>query len=233
MNILYYLQNLPNGPEKGHRTGRVRARGSLDERSILDRMVSRGTGIGRGDMLAILELFTQEIADALADGWAVNTRLARYRPDIKGLFTSTTDPFDRRRHHFRAVLSEGQELKRIMREATGERINVPAPVPHLIQYMDHGSHMPDGPLTPGGTGELTGQGLKYDGANAMEGLFLIHEADSEFIKIRSVSVVTEGRLVFKVPSHLAPGEYILCMRRSYANGANLRAGRLHTTLTVG
>ncbi|NER13502.1 DUF4469 domain-containing protein [Leptobacterium flavescens] len=233
MNIPYYLVDLAIGPEPDHKAGKIQARGSLSERNILDRMVQRGTGISREDMQATLDLFTKVVSDGLAEGWAVNTRLTNYRPGIKGIFNGATDPFDPSRHHFRAALSEGADLKKKMREASGERVTVPLPAPFLIQYTDYGSHTTDSILTPDNIGEINGQALKYDAANEEEGIFLVPEASGDAIRVSTVSILTEGRLMFMVPSTLSVGEYIMEVRRGYTNQASIRIGTLHHTLTVG
>ncbi|WP_430968556.1 DNA-binding domain-containing protein [Spongiimicrobium sp. 2-473A-2-J] len=233
MNIPYYLQDLPIGPEPGHKVGKVHTRGSLLEKNLLDRMAKRGTGISRQDMQATLALLTQEIADALADGWAINTPRANYVPSIKGVFNGNTDPFDPKRHHFRAAVSEGTIVKRRMRHAIGERISIPLPVPLLIQYTDHGSHTADSVLTPDNIGEINGQALKYDLANEEEGIFLVPENGGQATKVTSVSIHTEGRLMFMVPPSLTVGEYIIEVRRSYTKQTQTRIGTLHHTLTVG
>ncbi len=232
MNIPYYLQDLSIGPEGDHKIGRIQARGALSERNLLDRMANRGSGIGREDMRATMDLLAREIANALAEGYTVNTRIANYRPSLRGVFNSATDPFDHARHHFRATLSEGTELKKKMRAASGERITVPLPAPFPVQYTDHGSHTVDNLLTPDNIGEISGRGLKFDIANGDEGIFLVPEDGGGATKIGSVSIFTEGRLMFMVPAGLAAGEYRMEVRRAYTREGSIRAGRLHHILTV-
>ncbi|NER13384.1 DUF4469 domain-containing protein [Leptobacterium flavescens] len=232
MNIPYYLQDLPIGPEPDHKIGRIQVRGSFSEQNLLDRMTQRGTGISREDMQATLDLFTKVVVDSLTEGWAINTRLANYKPGIKGIFNGATDPFDPGRHHFRATLSEGVELKNKMRVASGERVTVPLPAPFLIQYTDYGSHTVDSTLTPGNIGEINGQALKYNPENENEGVFLIPEAGGDATRVESVSILTEGRLMFMVPTSLAAGEYIMEVRKAYTNEASIRTGTLHHTLVV-
>ncbi len=232
MNILYYLQDLVIGPESELKVGRVQTRGSLTERNLLDRMANRGTGISREDMHATLELLTQEIMDALVNGWAVNTRLANYRPGIKGTFVNATDPFDPKRHRFRAATRPGNELKKKMGEASGERITIPPPAPFPSQYIDHGSDTTDNVLTPDNIGELTGRELKYDVTNTEEGIFLVPEDGGETTKVATVSILTDSRLMFKVPSTLAAGEYTMEVRRGYTKETSIRTGTLRHTLSV-
>ena len=232
MNIPYYLQDLMVGPEPDHKYGRVQARGSLVERNILDRMVQRGTGISREDMQATLDLYTKVVSDSIGDGYNVITRLVNFKPGLKGVFNGATDPFDPSRHHFRAALSEGTDLRDKMRGSSGERLIMPLPAPFLIQYTDYGSHTTDSILTPGNIGEINGQALKYDPENEEEGIFLINEGGSGATRVSDISILTEGRLMFMVPHGLEPGDYTMEVRRSYTNEASIRTGTLHHTLTV-
>ncbi len=233
MSILYYLQDLPITPDPNDRSGRVKARGSLNESDVLDRMIKRGTGISREDMQATLDLFTEETGDLVAEGWNVNTRLANFRPGVRGVFSSATDPFDHRRHHFQASISEGVVLKKKMRETSGERITAPKPIPGIIEFMDHGSRMVSGSLTPGSIGELTGEALKFNLENKKEGIFFVNKADNVTTKATVISILTEGKLMFQIPAGLTPGSYRLEVRRAYTNEKTIRAGVLSDTLIVG
>ncbi len=233
MAIPYALQNLPITPDPNDKSGRVQARGSLTEDDVLERMLKRGTGISAEDMRATLDLFTKEISDSVSDGWNINTRIANIKPGIKGVFTSATDPFDQSRHHFRATLSEGVSLKKKMREATGERINNSIPIPAIIQFMDYATRTANGPITPGNIGELVGEELKFDPNKIEEGIFFVNETENTETKVETISVLTEGKLMFQIPLNLRANEYRLEVRRAYTNKNTIRIGVLSDTLFIG
>lgn len=231
--IPYALQDLPITPDPNDKSGRVLVRGSLTEDDILQRMLKRGTGISQEDMQATLDLFTKEISDSLTDGWNINTRIANFKPGIKGVFISATDPFDRSRHHFRASLSEGVTLKKKMRNAKGERISNSLPLPAMIQFMDYASRTTDSILTPGNIGELVGEELKFNSKNPAEGIFFINETENTVTKVDTISILTEGKLMFQVPANLTIGEYRLEVRRAYTNQNTIRTGTLTDSLSIG
>ncbi len=232
MDIPYYLQDLHVGPDQDQKVGKVQPRGSLNEEDLLNRMDKRGTGISWEDMQATLNLLTQEVSDALADGYTVNMRLANYRPGLKGVFSNATDAFDASRHYFRASISEGVVLKKKMREASGERVTVPLRAPRPIQYEDHGSETIDSVLTPESIGEINGEELKYDSSNDSEGIYFIATESGEATKVETVSILTDGRLMFMVPPSLDKGQYTLEVRRAYTNEGTIRIGTFHHSLTV-
>lgn len=232
MPIPYHLQDLPITPDPNDKSGRVELRGTLDESALLPEMLKRGTGLSKQEILAVIDLYTDVVSDLVQEGFAVNTRLANFRPGIKGMFRSATDPFDPARHQFRASISEGLTLKKKMREATGERKAASVPAPVIIEYFDHATSTANGALTQGGIGEIIGQELKFDPARAGEGIFFINEADTSETGVQMLSVRTEGTLMFLVPAELTAGEYILEVRRSYTSPADIRIGRFAETLTV-
>ena len=232
MNIPYHLKNLHLTGNAKDKSGQVDQRGTLDESDITNRMLKRGTGLTRQEILGVLDLYTDVVSDQVQIGFAVKTRLANFRPGIRGVFNSATDPFDPERHFFRASISEGIDLKKKMRAATGERLTASKPKPTVIEYNDHGSSKTDDKLTPGSIGELNGENLKFDQSKGVEGIFLISAKDGAETRATVLSLHTEGRLMFLVPDELAAGKYALEVRRAYTSPADIRIGRLNNTLRV-
>jgi hypothetical protein len=76
-----------------------------------------------------------------------------------------------------------------------------------------------------------GEELKFDPANAAEGIFFI-AADNTVTKATVIASRTEGKIVFSIPS-LPAGDYTLEVRKGYGS-TNLvvRAGALQDTLIV-
>ena len=232
MPIPYYLQDLPITPDPNDKSGRVEQRGTLDEDAVLAEMLKRGTGLSKQDILAVVDLYTDVVSDLVQEGFTVNSRLANFRPSLKGVFRSATDPFDPSRHQFRASISEGLMLKKKMREATGERQTASIPAPVIIEYFDHATSIANGPLTLGNIGEITGEDLKFNQSRNGDGIFLIRETDASETRVQSLSVRTDGKLMFLVPASLAADDYFLEVRRSYRSPTDIRIGRLNEILTV-
>ena len=232
MNIPYHLKNLYITGTRGDKSGRVDQRGTLDENDISDKMLKRGTGLTKQEILGVIDLYTDVVSDQVQSGFAVNTRLANFRPSIKGIFNSATDPFDPERHTFQASISEGIDLRKKMRAATGERHTASAPKPAIVEYQDHGSSRTDERLTPGSIGEINGENLKFDQRKDAEGIFFINKEDGVETRAEVLSVHTEGRLMFLVPEGLAAGKYKLEVRRAYTSPADIRKDNLNKELSV-
>lgn len=232
MNIPYYLKNLYITGNNSDKVGRVEIRSTLDEDAICSEMLKRGTGLTKQEIIGVVDLYSEVISDQVQSGLAVNTRLANFRPVIKGVFTSATDPFDPERNYFHASISEGVLLRKKMREAVGERQTATTPKPIIIEFYDHGSATTDQKLTPGNIGEINGENLKFDQANSSEGIFFINQGDETETRVQTLSVHTEGRLMFLVPSELSPGEHALEVRRIYTSPSDIRIDQLTEILTV-
>lgn len=233
MNIKYHLQNLAISSNPNDKLGRVEQRGTLDQSVIVSEMLKRGTGLSRQDILGVIDLYTDVLSDRLQEGYAVNTDLANFKPIIKGVFKGASDPFDPARHSFHASISEGVALKKKMRKATGERNAVSVTIPILTEFKDHGSSTVNEALTPGNIGEISGKELKFNRSNPLEGIFFIREDDDSETRVDTVSIVTEGRLMFLIPGTLTSGGYLMEVRRAYTSPGETRNTRFNETLTVG
>ena len=51
-------------------------------------------------------------------------------------------------------------------------------------------------------------------------------------QVDTISVRTEGRLMFLIPTELAVGNYHLEVRRAYISPSDIRVARLNSTITV-
>ena len=232
MNIQYHLKNLYITNDSNDKSGHVDLRGILNEDAISSKMLKRGTGLTKQEILGVIDLYTEVVSDQVQSGFAVNTRLANFKPGVKGIFKSVTDPFDPNRHIFRASISEGVVLKKKMREAVGVRQTSTSPKPAIIEYYDDGTSKNNKSLTPGNIGEISGEHLKFNQSDKTEGIFFINEEDSAETRVQTLSVHTEGRLMFLVPSGLTTGKYTLEVRRIYTSPADIRTDRLNKILSV-
>lgn len=173
MAIKYYLQPNPITLDPNDQSARVVSNKVHDTDSITKEMLKRGSTITEADIRAVLNVFFTVVTDEVADGNSVNLPLVNIRAGVTGVFTSITDSFDASRHIKKANLSAGTELIRKMNEARVEKINVPTAAPALIAFTDVNSQTTNSILTPGGIGQIVGEELKFNPANAAEGIFFI------------------------------------------------------------
>lgn len=231
MAIKYYLQPNPITPDPNDQSARVISNKVHNTESITKEMLKRGSTITEADIRAVLNVFFTVVIDEVTDGNNVNLPLVNIRAGITGVFASATDSFDPSRHLKKANLSAGNELYVRMNAAQVEKVNVATAAPALIAYSDVNSQTTNSILTPGGIGQIVGEELKFNPANAAEGIFFI-ASDNTATKATVVASRTEGKIVLSVPE-LPSGNYTLEVRKGYGS-TNLvvRTGALQDTLIV-
>lgn len=229
MPIKFYLQPNPITPDPTDQSARVSSNSTLDLEALVSRVVKRGTLVTETDAKAVLNIFFEVVADEVADGNAVVLPLVNIRPGISGVFNSITDSFDSSRHVRKASLSSGILLTQKMQRAQVEKISGGQPSPVILEFLDINTQTVNSKLTPGGIAQVTGEELKFNPANAAEGVFLLSENKTE-TKISVIARRTEGKLMFAIPTNLPAGSYTLEVRRGYGNSASIRTGVLTENL---
>jgi len=231
MAMKYYLQPNPITPDPNDQSARVMVSNVLNFEDIVQEARRRGTTLTETDLRAAGNLVFETIAYAVSQGNSVNTPLANFRGSITGVFSNATDSYDPSRHTVKAVISQGTMLSEQMASTTLEKVLQSQPSPTLVEYFDVNTQTANAKLTPGGIGQVVGEELKFDPANATEGVFVVSSTGTA-TKITVLATRTEGKLVFSVPTGLASGNYTLEVRRGYGNAAAIRTGVLNDALQV-
>lgn len=231
MPIRYCTQPNPITPDPNDHVARVVCNVTYYLEDILKEARKRGTGVTDPDMRAAIMLLCDVVIDLVVDGNAVILPFANIRPGMSGVYNSAMDSFDPSRHTKRATLSAGNELYERMLNAKVEKIPASQPAPDLQEFTDVNTSTTNSILTPGGIGQISGGELKFNPANALEGIFLVNETGTE-TRITVLANRTEGRLVFSIPATLVAGNYSLQVRKGYGTAANIRTGLLNDTLRV-
>jgi hypothetical protein len=231
MAIKYYLQPNAVTPDPNDQSARVITTKVHDVESITKQMLRRGSTITEADILAVLKVFFEVVADEVADGNNVNLPLVNIRPSITGVFTSITDSFDASRHLKRATVSGGVLLQQKMSAATVEKVLQPQTAPALVQFLDVNTKNTNSIVTPNGIGQIVGEELKFNPANVAEGIFFVTTAGVA-TKVSVIANRTEGKLMFSIPA-LTPGNYTLEVRKGYGTtNPIVRSGTLQDNLVV-
>lgn len=231
MAIKYYLQPNPITPDPNDQSARVLVQNVLNLEDVIQEAKRRGTTLTETDLRASINLGIETICYLVAQGNNVNTPLANFRAGINGVFANATDSFDPSRHTVKATISPGTMLIDAMSKASVEKVLQPLPSPTLIEYFDVNTQSTNSKLTPGGIGQIVGEELKYNTANAAEGIFIVSSAGVA-TKVTIIASRTEGKLMFNVPAPLAAGSYTLEVRRGYGNAGTIRTGSLNDQLQV-
>lgn len=231
MPIRFYLQPNPITPDPNDQSARVAANLTYTVKDIIRKCLQRGTTLTETDLRAVILLVFTVMSEEVADGNAINTPLVNIRPSITGVFTSAMDSFDSSRHIKRATISAGVQLAQKMEGAKVEKIASGQRVPIVQEFTDIATGTTNSILTPGNIGQIVGSELKFDIANASDGIYLVHSGGSE-TKITILATRTEGKLMFSIPSGLIAGSYALEVRRAYGNAGSIRTGSLNESLQV-
>lgn len=84
----------------------------------------------------------------------------------------------------------------------------------------------------GGIGIITGNELKFNPANAAEGIFFVTIATNAETKVTGIAQRTEAKLMFMIPSILVAGTYYVEVRKAYTNANSIRSDAFEQNLTV-
>ncbi len=225
MPIKYYLHPNPLTSNPNDQLARILPNTIFNLDDIIEMMIRRGTTVTETDARAVIMLFMQVVAEAVADGNHVNTPLVNIKPGIAGIFKDISDTFDPKRHTKHAILLSGTLLNKLIEKAPIEKITRPLPAPTILEYIDVSSGASSSLITPAGIGRIIGNELKFNLQNPNEGVFFIANDGTE-IKVTAIAQCTEKRLIFSNPAELAPGNYTLEVRRSYTKNGSIRCGNL-------
>lgn len=229
MAIKYYLQPNPITPDPNDQSARVVSNQVHDLESITKEMLKRGSTVTEADVLAVLKVFFEVVTDEVAEGNNVNLPLVNIKPSVNGVFTSATDSFDASRHITKASITAGILLNQKMSGAVVEKTTQATAGPVLIEFTDINSQNTNSILTSGGIGQIIGEELKFNPANAAEGIYFV-ASDGTATKVAIVASRTEGKLVFSIPT-LAVGTYTLEVRKGYGSATIVvRTGSLPDAL---
>lgn len=211
----------------------VQIAGSWDLAIIADKIVARGSTVGKADVLAVLTDAVSVCEEGVSESNRVNFGgLVQLFPRVKGVFTGATDTFDPARHQIDVGANPGSELRDGVRaNATVNKVEAIKPSPSPIEYRDVNSDTTNDQVTVGGIGQLTGSRLKYDDTQADEGIYFVATAGGE-TKVTVVQKNKPSQAVFIIPATLIAGTYNIEVRARVGGGTELRIGRLDPVLTV-
>lgn len=212
-------------------TAQVQSVGTVNNDDLIAEMTSRGSTLTAAEARSFLEEYELALKKKLLAGYAVNTPLFNISPSIVGVFNGRDDSFDPSRHTVRINITPGVKLRAMeagFSPVKNESIK-PAPVP--MDYKDVATGLTNQVITPGGVGQLSGNRLNFDEADATQGIFLIG-ADNTAVRVTTMVHHKPALLIFMVPTGLAGGNYHIEVRAAAKNSKDVRTGRLPNDLVV-
>ena len=200
---------------------------------VIDRMVKRGTTVTRTDLVAIMQLYTQECSFIVEEGGTLNTPLINTSMSISGVFDGADDAFDKKRHTVNLNINAGTALKTAVGKVKPVKTETASTDPYITGVSDKLSGSAD-TVKIGSVMEIIGSRLKFDPNDAEQGVFVI--AGAKTVRCASVIENKPARLMAIIPADLAAGTYYIEVRTKILegnkSGKTLKTGRFNKALTV-
>lgn len=232
----YSLRDNPLTDDPNDKVAQLEGVRSFTKDEIIERILNRGNTMTRTDLLAAINAYAEEVAFITAEGCTVNTPLINTSFTITGVFTSGEDTFDPKRHALKVHAMPGTALKEAAGKVKLNKVQGTSTVPWITDVRDTLSAAGGGTgaLKAGSVIELAGSRLKFDAADAEQGVFLI--AGGEETRCGQVVENKPSRVLVVLPATAAPGDYTLELRtRNTGNkteGKVLKKGAFERAVTV-
>ncbi len=232
MALEYYLVQNVITPDPNDYMAITVGAGTATVEDLLDDVTREGSTVTRAEGLAFIEEFTQAAVRRLKRGETINTPLFNMGGSIVGVFNGDEDSFTDERHQVKIRMSPGTRIKEAEKEIKTKKVTPKERLPLLLHFYDNSSESQDEVATPGGGARITGNLLKFDEADATQGIFFINTATSAATRVSGKLLRNKpGELIFMIPA-LAAGSYRVEVRVKFLNAEALRQGTLSDALTV-
>lgn len=202
---------------------------SYSQEEVIDLMTKRGTTLTKADVSAVLQVYTEVVSELTADGCSVNTPLFSTSFSVSGVFNTMADSFDKTRHTVGVNVNPGALLREAAKKVKAEKTETAATSPYITEAQDVVSGTVNTTLTAGGILRLTGSRLKFDAADAEQGVFFIPEEGGDAVKCAVVAENKPARLMVMIPADIKAGTYSVEVRTKILegnkSGKTLKTGR--------
>lgn len=232
MPLEYALYDNPLTPDPNDFAAKVQNPQNYTLAQVISQMTQEGSILKTTECDVVLKAFFKQLAKNIDQGIGLHCSYISLALTIRGVFTSENDRFDPERHEKVINIVGGKVLKEALNQMEVKKVKPSLPTqPILGNFLDIMSNTV-AQLTKGGLGELKGEQLKINEAEADEGIFIINIADNSETKVERLHQNFPGNLQFIIPATLTAATYALEVRNRAHKGKELRKGRLDTTVTV-
>lgn len=205
---------------------------TLDD--VIGRMMKRGTTVTRTDMVAIMQLYTEECSFIVEEGGTLNMPLINTSMSITGVFEGAQDSFDPKRHTVNLNINAGTALKTALGKVKCEKTGTTSTDPYITGVSDKLSGTSDS-VKIGSAMEIIGSRLKFDVKDSEQGVFAI--AGTNAVRCASVIENKPARLIVLLDPSVPAGDFTVEVRTKIAgNGSKktkvLKKGYYRKPLTA-
>jgi len=195
---------------------------------LVEILAASRTTVSRADIVAVMQLYKEELRKQLAEGRTVKTPTGSFYMSAAGSVDSPDEPYlprdgannhDVRLHH-RPLRAFEDSIVADLTFAREEKVDLS--VPSLLAATAAGED--SGLIRSGGLVRIKGHRLRLNPKAEDQGVFFV-DAGGVQSRSRFYPTIQPGTVLAGVPEGLALGRYVLVLRAA-VNGRDVREGRL-------
>jgi hypothetical protein len=198
-------------------TVRVESERSLNTREICEAAVERGgADISVAAMQHAVELWLNEMAYQIFDGYAINTGWFTVAIHVKGSCHDPDEHFDPEKHTLVVEFHQGALIRKELPNIHVDFRGLAHPEGHISQVFDFKTGSVNDQLTPGGNLRITGEKIKIAGLNDLNGVYFLNPDTSmnEKVPASDIIVNTPSEIIIVIPP-LGVGTWYLELNSQY------------------
>lgn len=200
---------------------------------LIDRMASGRTTISKPDLAGALELLSEELHKAIAEGYIVKMPFGSLYLSASGTFDHLDEPFaygqegtdHRLRLRFRANRTEELDIVRDAKVQREQYMDKTGPVVFSATSVQTDEELV---ATTGDFFRIEGNRLKFDKTNAELGVWFKNGQEH---RAALYAAINPGAVIAQVPTDLEPGQYILIVRTS-PNDKDIKESHLSAPVSI-
>jgi hypothetical protein len=227
-NILHrikaYLYDNPFNRNMGNYIAHVSSEDSLNVKEIAEAAVSRGgADVSVAVMEHSVELWLQEMAYQVCDGFSVNAGWFTASVRVRGLFDSPQDNFDKDKHAILFEFRQGAKLRKELSAVTLDILGIADLGAVIAQVTDMKTGSINDLLTPGRNLQIAGNKIKVVGNEPEVGIRFRAADNPETVyavALNDIAVNNSRKVVAFIPE-MPVGEYKLEISTQFIKGTQL------------
>jgi len=188
----------------------------VSERTVsVSQICQSAVSRGRADISASVmehasELFLEEMAYLLCEGYSVNTEYFTASAGIHGVFGSASETFSKDRHNVIFIFHQGEKLRVAIQDIEVDILGLATPASAILQVTDVKSGSVNDLLTPGRNLSIVGTQIKIMGNDPERGIYFIDTVAQTKTMVPAFDIVSNNpyELIVVIPS-LPAGKYHL------------------------
>ncbi|WP_449386899.1 DNA-binding domain-containing protein [Chryseobacterium lineare] len=188
----------------------------VSERTVsISQICQSAVSRGRADLSAAViehatEIFLEEMAYLLCEGYSVNTGYFTANAGIHGFFGSASETFSKDRQNVIFHFHQGEKLRAVIPDIEVDILGLATPASAILQVTDVKSGSVNDLLTPSRNLSIIGTQIKIMGDDPARGIYFIDTATQAKTMVPAFDIVSNNtsELIVVIPA-LPAGKYHL------------------------